>query len=101
MTIRELCEQAHANARDKGFHDYKGGYMDRVPLWLALAHSELSEALEAWRCSHLANIAEELADVVIRVADMSQAMCLDLEAEIERKMAANRVRPHMHKGKRA
>lgn len=95
MTITELVREAHETAKAKGFHDNGLDF----PRFIALAHSELSEALEAHRNDNYEHIAEELADVVIRVADTAGAMGIDLEHAIIVKMAFNRHRPHRH-GKR-
>ncbi len=66
---------------------------------IALIHSELSEALEAHREGDVENFAEEMADVVIRVADLCGGYGIDLEAAIVAKMERNRQRPRLH-GKR-
>jgi NTP pyrophosphatase (non-canonical NTP hydrolase) len=67
---------------------------------LALVHSEVSEAMEAHRKSlmddklpHRKGIEVELADAVIRIADLAGALGLDLGAAIAEKMAFNEVRP--------
>ena len=52
----------------------------------SLIHGEVSEALEALRKDDHPNFAEELADVVIRVADLAGGSGVDLEGEITRKM---------------
>ncbi len=81
---------------------------------IALLHSELSEALEAYRKMGLDrhdsddprtpglpkpdDVASELADVLIRLLHYSKAHHIDLEAEYERKMAYNRGRPWRHGG---
>lgn len=66
---------------------------------IALAHSELSEALEGHRKGlkddHLSDrpmIEVELADAVIRIADLAGALGLDLGGAIAAKMAYNAER---------
>lgn len=52
--------------------------------------------LDAWKpCG----IPSELADVVIRIADMCGMYGIDLEAAIAEKMAFNKTRPFKHGGK--
>lgn len=72
----------------------------RVPAVIALIHSEVSEALEAFRKSDRANFEEELADVVIRVMDCAGGLGVDLEKVILKKLEKNRGRGHRHGGKR-
>lgn len=66
---------------------------------LALIHSEISEAMEGHRKgaadTHLPNrksIEVELADAVIRIADLAGALALDLGGAIAEKMAYNAKR---------
>lgn len=82
---------------------------------IALIHSEVSEALEAYRNWGLADVTpleplpgglpkpegvgSELADVLIRVIDTAYWRGIDLEAEVERKIAFNKTRTFRHGGK--
>ena len=72
----------------------------KVPAILALVHSEVSEALEAFRKDDKGNFSEELADIVIRVLDCAGGLGIDLDDEIEKKLEKNRARSFRHGGKR-
>lgn len=78
--------------------DWESTY--KIPAILALIHSEVSEALEAFRHDDRENFAEELADVIIRVLDCAYGMRIDIDDEVARKIEANRGRGHKHGGKR-
>ena len=67
---------------------------------LALIHSEVSEAMEGHRkglpddkLPHRPMIEVELADAVIRIADLAGALGLDLGGALAEKMAFNANRP--------
>jgi NTP pyrophosphatase (non-canonical NTP hydrolase) len=67
---------------------------------LCLIHSEVSEAMEGHRkglmddkLPHRQAIEVELADAVIRIADLAGALDLDLGGAIAEKMQFNSVRP--------
>ena len=67
---------------------------------LTLAHSEISESMEGHRkglqddkLKHRPMIEVELADAVIRIADLAGALGLNLGGAIAEKMAFNAKRP--------
>ncbi len=73
----------------------------KIPAILALVHSEVSEALEAFRNNNVDNFREEMADIVIRVLDcMGGFPNCDFTLEIWDKINANALRGHKHGGKR-
>jgi len=100
--IRNAQKTVHQFARDKGFWEKDRNDAEMI----ALMHSELSEALEAIRhegyelvSEHIPSynqVAEEMADVVIRVMDFCEARNIDLGAAIVAKMEFNTTRPHKH-----
>jgi len=92
-TIKELQELCHQIATEKGF--WEAGDRNDGEL-IALMHSELSEALEALRKDDWDNVAEELADVVIRIMDFCEAREINLQQQILMKIEKNKVRPHKH-----
>jgi NTP pyrophosphatase (non-canonical NTP hydrolase) len=120
MSIAELSKQIYENARAKGFWDKERN----VGEMLMLIVSEVSEAMEADRKANYSdwedrlppfmdNISDdqfkkvfenevkntfedELADVIIRVLDLSYSRGVDLSWHIKQKMRYNAMRPHMH-----
>ena len=95
---------AHKIAKAKGFwaEGEDGAFDDtrRMLSYLMLVTTEVAEAAEAVRHGDLENFKEELADICIRVFDLSEALNLNLEQEIVNKMIKNEKRPKLH-GKRA
>ncbi len=71
----------------------------RLGCILALIHSEVSEALEALRNHDRENFEEELADVIIRVLDLTGGLGIDIDAAVRDKLEANKKRGWRHGGK--
>lgn len=121
MTISEIVDRAHQNAVEHGFWENPPEFGTAI----ALIHSELSEALEEMRagnrirpgapvpmlyysgggyvasaptkcCTKPEGVAIELADAVIRIADLCGYMGIDLESAIALKMEHNEGRPFKH-----
>jgi NTP pyrophosphatase (non-canonical NTP hydrolase) len=92
-----IIRDVHDTARSKGWYDTPVP----LPVHLALIHSEVSEALQADRKGEGAeHVAEELADVMIRVMDTAAAHGLDLAGALLTKMERNKARPYRHGGRR-
>jgi NTP pyrophosphatase (non-canonical NTP hydrolase) len=107
MQLSAICRRAWDCAERKGWHTPA----DTPPAKLLMIHAEVTEAAEELRDgrdpreSYLdasgkpCGFGSELADVVIRVADLAVVLGIDLEREIGLKMAFNETRPHRHGGK--
>ncbi len=93
--------EVHRLAKEKGWWDNERP----IPELLCLLHSEVSEALEAYRNNipegEKGCISEELADLVIRVWDMAEAFGIDIMEAVNKKHHFNLSRPYRHGGKKA
>lgn len=111
MDINNLVKSAYGNAMNKGFWDdidTPEEVMKVIPEKLCLIHSEVSEALECYRDGDMdwgyggekpIGFPSELADIVIRVADLCGALGINLAEQIDLKMTYNATREHKHGGK--
>ncbi len=119
--LNELAKEIHENAKDKGFYDDS----KNIGEMLCLIHAEVSEALEADRTRAYAKLdtpqlnvlegwvsdidfqkhfkdqvkgsfEEELADIIIRVLDLSAYKGIDIERYIKLKMRYNSMRRYKH-----
>lgn len=105
--------------RANGWYDSERTFGDDI----ALLHSEVSEAFEAYRSWHIDDmtiqecvmdiegehgvdhickpegVGSELADILVRLLDTCERYKIDLEAEFNRKMEYNATRGYKHGNK--
>lgn len=121
LTLSMIAAEVVGVNIEKGWRPAGGGPgTNTFGDYIALLHSEVSEALEAYRDHRLEDatkygscvfgscdyhphkpegVGSELADVLIRLVDMADVFGIDLEAEYRRKIAYNRTRPYQHGGR--
>lgn len=115
MEIKELVANAHDNAVKKGFHSLEASIISKIfrnaaltdeecnavinafkSQQLILLISEAAEAMEALRKNDDENFKEEIADIAIRIGDLSGNYDIDLSKEIIKKMEINKNRQYKH-----
>lgn len=104
-SLDQWAENINAWAETKGWNEE----MPSQAEWIALAHSELSEALEAHRDGtgvgmvyvdgKPEGVAVEYADCIIRILHWFARHDLSPSEIVEAKMAYNMTRPYRHGGK--
>jgi len=101
MNIKDMQRECLEIAISKGWEANP-----QVPEQIALICSEACEGLEYWRegkpitftreDGKPEGLASEYADVIIRIGHYAEAMGIDLESEISRKLRYNRTREYRH-----
>lgn len=102
IALREIVTECHNRSVDAGwYHDpvTSQPLKRNIPEMLCLIHSEISEALEGYRKNlmddklpHRKSIEVELADALIRIADLAGYLNLDLGAAYVEKLIYNESR---------
>lgn len=103
-TLKDIQHDAYNTARLKGLHDNLNPLpmREQTLIRLALIHTEVSEATQIVKRHGitpqvLGLIAEELADTLIRLAELAQHLHIDLDAAVAVKLEINKGR-HMYFG---
>lgn len=107
--LREMAQVVYDNACKKGFHDGDVVVGDHC----SNLHGEVSELWEAYRLDRLRKpcdkntpepltcAEEELADILIRVLDISCDLGIDIARAVRVKHMYNTNRPYKHGNKKA
>jgi NTP pyrophosphatase (non-canonical NTP hydrolase) len=106
----KLAAEVEALTKEKGWRDSESGSKDKheFAAYIALAHSELSEALDAYRDKEWSEtradgkpigIGPELADAIIRIVDMADIWEIDLDHELTRVLEYGWTRSYQHGGR--
>ncbi|MGH3721248.1 MAG: MazG-like family protein [Pseudonocardiaceae bacterium] len=87
MEIKEAQQLAWQNKIAKGFNT------SDVPLEFMLLHGEVAESFHAWRRAQ-PDLGEELADVALYLFALAEMNGVDLDGEVEQKIAKNTRRQY-------
>lgn len=93
LTLAQISEQVMQIAKQKGF----GTRPDEINVAekIALIHSEVAEAFEAFRHKNINGqdgFKEELSDIIIRVLHLAGIFEVDIQTEIVKKLEFNKKR---------
>jgi len=108
--LDELQQEVAQLCKEKGWRTADSGSREghEFAAYVALLHSEASEALEAYRDKCWSDtrtdgkpvgVGPELADVFIRLLDMCDIWEIDLRAETRRVLDYGWTRPYRHGGR--
>jgi NTP pyrophosphatase (non-canonical NTP hydrolase) len=82
VDLRNAQKLVDENKRAKGFNR-------DVPTEICLLQGEVAEFFTAWRRGEVAEMGEELADVVIYALGLASILDIDLDEQVEAKIAKN------------
>lgn len=91
IDLKQMQKDIFRNKRDQGFNTTD------VNQEFCFLYGEMGEAYDAYR-KQKGDLGEELADVAIYLLGLSEMLALDLEAEIQRKVAKNAQRRYEKRG---
>lgn len=95
--LNELVAEVRAMCDAKGFSSSH----ERIWEMLALIHTEISEATDAFKKGGtLEDVGEELIDAIIRIFHLLSALDLDADELFQAKMAKNWQRPYKYNTQR-
>lgn len=93
LTLKQLTDLVMQQAREKDFGTSRKDI--NVPEKIALLHSEVSEAYEAYRHKKMkgkGGLEEELGDVLQRLLHLAAVLDIDLEKSVLKKIKQNKKR---------